>query len=125
MVSTDNKTLLQGFLNMLLYLTFLLGVFGASNCIAFLHIGKPIRNALLILSEKDFKVFWISSVSNVVFGFLHKLSTCHACVGFWIGMALSYWYLYDVLPCIVISLSASAFNFIIWTLLVKLDVHQL
>ena len=115
---------------MVALLEYWLAVFGLTNAITFLHIGKPIREFFSGVSDDDFyeRARCVSGKGLQTWrhAFIGRLFRCHACMGFWVGIPLALFFQkadifvieYDVIAsAICASLSASAVNFIIWALI--------
>ena len=114
-----------------------LAVFGLANAIVFLHVGRPVRESITGVTDEEFRRRMgghgggLSSWRHSVIG---RMFRCHACMGFWVGIPLAvlHWGVPPYCPdpalikiSICSSLSASAFNFIVWTVLVKLGADKL
>ncbi|MCP4598999.1 MAG: DUF1360 domain-containing protein [Proteobacteria bacterium] len=119
---------------MSLYLFFVAG-FAITNAVVFLHIGHCFRRLVSGLSDENFYSKAEASLSGFRQIYLGRLVRCHACFGFWIGVALSvllggiaahqvdlsHWWLGSILDGAMLS----GFNFAVWILLKKLGAEEL
>ncbi len=104
---------------------YFLSVFGLTNAIVFLHVGKPIRELITGIVDEEFHLRLKTAKMNWRERWLGRLIHCHACSGFYCGLII-YPVIFDLnLNIITYSLSASAINFILWVILMKIGVDKL
>jgi hypothetical protein len=117
----------------------LLAVFGCVNALVFLHVGAPFRR---LMSGSNDRV-WRSNIAaynnntevqaeftlkdKFFILFLGRLAHCHACAGFWVGVAYAFLCLpiESWIESVQFGLVSSAFCLILWLLCKSLGVDKL
>ena len=121
-------TLLLRYVTMSNFFLFLTVGFAITNALVYLHLFHWLRKLVSGVSDNKFCDL---SLSGNLYGIrqtvLGRLFRCHTCIGFWVGIVLTWiefnWSI-KVHP-IIGGFLLSGFNFILWTVLVRLGVHKL
>ena len=109
--------------------------FSMTNAIVFQRVSHWLRTMVTGLDDSTFKM---RVQNDCLCGFrqeaLGRLFRCHTCMGFWIGIGLSFVIDYPIdsnfagiqwLEHIAAGFLQSVFNTILWVILLKVDVEKL
>jgi len=110
--------------------------FSITNSIVFLHVFSWLRKLVCGLSDaKFFSLAKERKLGGFRNAFLGRMFHCHACMGFWVGVLLSYrcdgfivrhvesFGRFDSM--IMDGFLLSGFNFVLWLVLIKLGAKEL
>ena len=124
-------TLLQRGLAMLIFIFLVIG-FSITNTIVFMHVCAWLRKLVCGVDDATFRS---QPKQGFRVGWLGRLFHCHTCMGFWVGVLLSYFHggfiveyvdsLGRVESAIGDGFLLSAFNFALWLVLRRLGAEEL